>query len=58
MEYYRNILINKSLDDNNIEILLKNRMSRFYLGYLSITLKNNNSNKLLHDNLEILKKYL
>lgn len=56
MEYFRRILLTERLNEERLKELFNKPMGKFYIGYLSVSLKNNASNTILNDNLNLIIK--
>ena len=57
MNYFKNILLTKELDNKSLACLLNKPMAYFYLGYLSQIL-NVKDNQILNANLKLIQNIL
>lgn len=56
MEYFKRILLTERLSEERLKELFNKPMGKFYIGYLSVSLKSNTSNTILNDNLNLIIK--
>lgn len=57
MEYFRRTILTEQLNADTLKQLLNRKMSRFYLGYLSVTMSSN-QDKLVQSNISLIKQYV